>query len=1328
MSESKKATPLYLHTLKTLCDELVSGRAVEIDKQGNEFRLNSKEARSLFSWYLKNQNKWAGNVTKQDVEALADQLEIAPPELPENINAKTEGGNRTIHLKTVRVHRFAGIHRYGKPSKPPDDFYFEFEKPLTLIEGMNGAGKTSLLSAITWCLTGYVYRSQRPPEIIQQSIPLKIVSDSGDTASNTATYEMAAITPIPPAEILRSLRGEPLPLDTWVEVTLIDENGQILGNFRRGVQRSPRGKMAILSPDFSTIGLDPISLEIGTKMPGLIPYIQLGTASDLGKAVAGITGIKPLQDLAKHATKSQAKLGKDLVKDRQEEIAKIDQQFLEARKKLSDIIQSNPSIDPKKELPNPGPDKSIESELTKLKDFFENLQSSALSEASTILGTAFNPEDRTAREDLGNNVGPALGLLDVSNIRRLPSASRLAGLGALTPEEISSAEVVIESLKGEATEIAKLEIKPDVATRLRLYAKVASWIKDAPEQHHDFAKCPVCQGVITNKYDPVTRRSISDHIQECLKSQSAHLEKSLKTWKESAKATLSKALPENLRMEMTRDLPDKPIDLIFSALTEELFESKHFSGCLISLKSIARKLCEEELSNLKPFVEPEEVTLPGKSTDGRDSLSQSINRVNRALAFARWRKANDAECRGTFSRIVGMTKSAESKAQADGNDIESPSLSQCLRTLDQMVKGITPLTIALTEVKAMADKLAERRQRESRLTSYAKTADAITELINIGDLVEKQVSFLLSKLLSKTLEWREQLYLPAFTNSPEVVYTDVASDGTLIMEAAAEGTKASAHHISNASDLRATLLSFLIAFWQYLLQTRGGLSLFLMDDLQELFDRDNRRRVANTIPSILNVGGRVLITTNDTQFGERVTVAVSEKIGHDKADRRRIHTLNTSRQHIELGLFKKTIDEKRSSFEKPENQNEAQPARDYIKDLRIYLENRLIDFLDVPDSGLPTHPTFSDMITAVRSRRRKGLEAFSGQAFSNLVSDPALNGNSEFLTLMNQSHHKNEDDISFNAVYRVREECIRAQRLIEAAHEEYERWLRRDSRDTVVRLPSRPDPIKTPTFSVPVIMDLAAFTTDTPMAETVESEDPFSGGWFENCALYLINTHNFGFAASPNCRAVVDLSDRPVVDKMLVIAIHKDRVYARRLLRDNSRPTVAVLASEAENPMKRPPSLILPFQEVLLLNVVGVLFDHRPHFPRPTQEALLMDSLDFIEDVQVVFRVRGDSAIPLALPDQSILGGRRILNSQLDELYGTPVAVATSEGSAFKKIGKSIPGAPHVRQFESIGGLGESILVRTEDIQDSFGNLPLLLSIRRVLGVLYTQIKGDWTA
>ena len=291
LNNSDHSTPLYIHTLETLCNELVSGRGIRLDDNGNEFRLVSSEARSIFDWYRQNRLKWAKKVQKDDLEALTDQLEKAPPKFPLVASADEGREQRKVHLKSVCAHRFAGIHWYRTPDQPPDDFYFEFEKRITLVEGKNGSGKTSLLSAICWCLTGHVYRAQRPPETVDQSVPVAFVEDTESASGDEISYDMTAITPLPPAEILKSLNGKPVPLDTWVELAFVNNEGADLGTVRRSVKRSPRGKIEVSEPDFSKLDLDPIAREVGTKLPGLIPYIRLNEASDLGKAVAALTRI-----------------------------------------------------------------------------------------------------------------------------------------------------------------------------------------------------------------------------------------------------------------------------------------------------------------------------------------------------------------------------------------------------------------------------------------------------------------------------------------------------------------------------------------------------------------------------------------------------------------------------------------------------------------------------------------------------------------------------------------------------------------------------------------------------------------------------------------------------------------------------------------------------------------------------------------------------------------------------------------------------------------------------------------------------------------------------
>ncbi len=325
MASESTSTPAAIHTLETLCNELVSGRAVTVDEGRTRFRLASKESRSLFNWYRENQAKWAGNVQKSDVEAMVDQMSEEPPELPVVAEASGSAQRRVLHLRTMRVHRFGGIHPFGSLTESPEDFTFEFSTPLTLIEGANGAGKTSILNAITWCLTGVIYRPQRPPESADQAVPLGLQAD--DANSETLSYEMTPITPMPPAMVLETLGSKVVPLDTWVELTFVDDDGNPAGTLRRSLSRTARGKIQIQAPDVSSLGVTPIAIEIGTRMPGLIPYIRLGEACDIGMAVSTLTGIRPLKVLVRHAQRAQAKLAKDLVKDREKEISDLDVDF-----------------------------------------------------------------------------------------------------------------------------------------------------------------------------------------------------------------------------------------------------------------------------------------------------------------------------------------------------------------------------------------------------------------------------------------------------------------------------------------------------------------------------------------------------------------------------------------------------------------------------------------------------------------------------------------------------------------------------------------------------------------------------------------------------------------------------------------------------------------------------------------------------------------------------------------------------------------------------------------------------------------------------------------
>jgi len=1323
MAQSDKPTPLEIHTLDTLCDELVSGRAVVVDDNGKEFVLTSLQTRSIFDWYRQNRKKWGKNVQTPDVEALVDQLAKSPPTLPAVAGVSAKTGKRILRLKSIRVHRFAGIHRYGSANEAPEEFEFEFDQATTLIEGDNAAGKTSLLNAIIWCLTGRIHRSQRPPEVGDEPIRVASVDGSEQDGDSSVFDEITPITPLPPIDVLKATGGKPLPLDTWVELAFEDDQGNKVGPIRRSLRRTSRGKVKVDEPDLSQLGISPIALEVGTTMPGLLPYLRLGEPSDLGQAVATLTGIRPLQDLVKHAKKAKEKLRKDLVKDREREIEEFDEDYRNEGNEYRRMLADHPELKPKQTVPEPSTDSTIEDTLESCRKHFEGRQAEAFQQAQQILGDSFDSSDAEMRKDLTDNVGPAIGLLGSDNLGRLPSANRLRRLGSLNNNEISSALNLVKKLQAQAQELADMAAAPDVAQRMRLYARVAGWLKDLPEVPSDVKQCPVCDIALEGKLDPVTQEPVTKHLQHHLLTETDHLEKTLDQWARASQASLLEQLPEALATELKNnaDLPASPTDLITMALTDELFESPVLKNSLVPLKSAIVALCTEKLSSIPTFSESGKPILPACFGDGGGDLGKALGLVTRAIAFAQWRKANQQACAEAFKAIVGETGSAEQARLKSGVVITSWSLRRRLAVLDDMVKQATPLKEALSRISTMKTKLENRRKKEDRIQLYSQAAKAIEPLFELDQLVQRQVTALMDGLSSETKKWKNRLYLPSFESAPAIKGADVAADGSLLMEAEVGGTKAGAHHVSNASDLRATLLAFLISFWQHLIEKRGGLSLLIFDDLHELFDPPNRRRVANALPELVTKGATVVLTTNDPTFRREVALAFSQANLPDSLEQRHLHPLNAVRSRVELGLFMEEVQAKRRDFERPENHNEAQPAIDYARAVRVYSEDRLLDFFrGILASTLSSKPTCADLVNEIRSLRNSGQEPFTDQVFGNLVDNPALASGSTFLLLMNDSHHGSAK-ITYTEVAQEAAACERVCRLINWAHEAYERWLRRDPPIIYpAKPPGIPEPLVLNDYQVPLIEQLAAFTSDTGPSEALESDETFSTSSLTNQAAFFVKTHSLGFSAPSGYRVLVSLSDEQPPDNSLVIAIHGDRVYAGRLHRDVNSPAMVVIGSEAENPMLRPPSVFLPTAQVRLLQVSGVLFDDTPCYEKSSNDVVLLKSCDLLDQVKIAFKVEHDSALPLAIEGQTILGGECIVPDQLGAIVGLPVAVATTDGAALKRVGQVLPGATHVRMFNSLGGLGDSMLVRVEALDDDpFEHLPLLNSARKVLGVLY---------
>ena len=358
MPESESRS-LHLHTLDSLIADLVSGRPVET-AGGEHFVFPDERTRSALEWYRKKgATAWTANVSAPSCEGLVDAILLAPPELPALAARPANAKSRRLKLKKLEAHRFAGLHKFGTPDAAPTNYVYEFTSLLTLFEGRNGSGKTSLLNAIIWTLTGEMLRPQREPESAEDFECWVAAADEG--GEHTA-HKLSPLTPMPNVEQYRP--DQPWVLaDTWVELTFVDETGAELPVVRRSQSRSPQGKLKETPPDLTILGIDPIALRIGTIMPGLLPLIKVGSESELGRAVSQLTGLSALVDLAEHVRRAKNKIDKEFAKAMAVDRDRADRDYRTAKGDLEKILLANPSLTQTQAVPLPSDDKGIEQTL-----------------------------------------------------------------------------------------------------------------------------------------------------------------------------------------------------------------------------------------------------------------------------------------------------------------------------------------------------------------------------------------------------------------------------------------------------------------------------------------------------------------------------------------------------------------------------------------------------------------------------------------------------------------------------------------------------------------------------------------------------------------------------------------------------------------------------------------------------------------------------------------------------------------------------------------------------------------------------------------------------
>jgi len=1293
---------LHLHTLDSLIADLVSGRPIQTGA-GERFVLPDDRTRSALEWYRKKGSAgWTANVTAQHGEDLVDTILQAPPELPALPARPANANSRRLQLKKLEAHRFAGLHKFGTPGAAPENYVHNFTSPLTLFEGRNGSGKTALLNAIIWTLTGEMLRPQREPEAAEDFDCRVAAADGGDEHT---THKLSPLTPMPNVEQYRP--DQPwVPADTWAELTFIDESGAELPVIRRSQSRSPQGKLKEAPPDLSALGVDPIAVRIGTIMPGLLPLIKVGSESELGRAVSQLTGLSALVDLAEHVRRAKAKIDKEFVKAKKGECDRADRDYGTAKEDLEKILLGHPSLKPAQAIPQSSDDKGIEQILDEITKYFADAKAAAFESARGILGERFDPANPALLSDLEKNIGRALER--VSQPKDLASVARLNALRQLEPAQLNAAEAKIQEILTESKALDALARNPSTAARTRLYARIAIWIADHPDLNRKDDTCVVCGGNIEHARDSVTGQLVKTHLHEAA-SDAALLSQTLGRWAENAQGDLMRNVPAALRAEMATDLPAHPCHLIRTALVDELFGFEPFRGVLGDLKAQTASTFDEVVKDCAALAGPVEIALP----KGCDTLSETLKRLDCAIRFARWRQGNDTLAREIVMRVLGH-------APKEGEPSEKVTLTGKLLNLEATVKAAKPVSDALVQCGRLKQHLKVRRAAETRLGEYAVASAALGNLADLGRLADEQVDQLRKTLRKAAAAWRSRIYLGAFPDTAhELIDTGMGRKGELDLFVQVGGVSAPAQHVTNASALRASLVAFFFAFWEHVLKERGGLTTLVLDDPQELLDDENRERLAAALAPLVSAGAQLIVTSYDPRFSARVSrLVIPGGIEHLV-----VHPATRQQPLVRTTLPLPVIERRRARFETDRNAEE--PARDFADGCRVFFEAKLGDMFDDPAHAAwaiaNPDPTLAIFIQRLRPLVKAGPQGmFSAHIFRRFVDHPALADRSPVIDLMNKAHHGRRQEIRAADVAQCANDLSELLELVEQMYEECCRWRRRDAPkdQSATEPPPTLAPMPHPALNILVCPDLAAFTQGARSGESQESPEWLDAHLLDNTVVYYLRRPNFGFAAPVGSLAIVEAVPGPVADRRLVIARHGSATYARRFVRGANAGVIGLTAEVPDPRTRTPKSIILPETEVAIHQVVGIIFDHSVTVGQGRDEAVQVDAGDVLKRIEIAFRVTDDSAVPLALEKQVVLGGRHIELDELGRHKDALVALTLDDGSSiFKRVGAALPGElAHLREFESIGGLGSS---RVLSVGKPHSGFRTVTNARAIIGVLY---------
>jgi len=751
----------------------------------------------------------------------------------------TEKCARRYKIGHIRACSFRGL----APGK--EEWEYDFGEKSHLLYGPNGCGKSSLLGAISWCLTGCIFRDDRAPDV-----PENIKAYSKE--KNTKVIERSD------ALSLMDKTGQNTPPEGeyWVEIQLEGENfrGLKLEKWLRrhsndGLSTSEDGEKWTPIGNISEIGISELDAELHLIMPARVAHIRFGKDTNLIHILSQIIGLDDLEEIAGLAEKVCRAL--------RTEATRIDKRELNPEKlKNASFVESIKQIDNEavRELPSYDEVLADTRELSDIKGFGEAM-AAAIEKGKRQLAKDLGikipeedtPEYKQSNKQLDNLPGQVQYAIDELKKPISEIFDSSVGFDVPTEEDLNKIErKLVDFERNTRTKVIErlkwaLEERRNPKAPLMLVAAA-----NFPEGSNE---CPVCTQDL--KTVPEIKKQL-DRLrpltgQTYLKQELNDFE--LLLTDELGKIVELPSIEESKKTFCDRLLSD------WGNLKQQLFKGfllpiaeKYDEG----MQSIAEETKVEEKIEKVQLAEGYFHDFPGVLCE----LDKALYAAKSYVQLCKYILKNVTDISEKLGNLLTAPKAKDIEDSLSVILERGRATNQDVLSLRSVYKATKELWRSLKKVKALGDKIS----------NYRTLADSGENTKNLSGSVRREVIDVVEEVEEQMKEYYYRLY------ENEILTLDLLTTGhagnpnirdEINVYLRAGNQRVPIGPFCNAGRLRALILSFIFSL---LKKSKKSLGIIVLDDPVLSLDHEHKARFVDHLVEPLLGETQVIMGTHYKDF------------------------------------------------------------------------------------------------------------------------------------------------------------------------------------------------------------------------------------------------------------------------------------------------------------------------------------------------------------------------------------------------------------------------------------------------------------------------------